>query len=65
MRTCIFPGTFDPITYGHLDVLQRATRLFDRVIIASPATPARARSSPPSAASSSSSPASSHSPMCP
>lgn len=33
MRTCIFPGTFDPITYGHLDVLQRATRLFDRVVI--------------------------------
>ena len=33
MRTCIFPGTFDPITYGHLDVLQRALRLFDRVII--------------------------------
>ncbi len=33
MRTCIFPGTFDPITYGHLDVLQRAIRLFDRVVI--------------------------------
>lgn len=33
MRTCIFPGTFDPITYGHLDVLQRATRLFDRIVI--------------------------------
>lgn len=33
MRTCIFPGTFDPITYGHLDVLQRATHLFDRVIV--------------------------------
>ena len=33
MRTCVFPGTFDPITYGHLDVLQRAIRLFDRVII--------------------------------
>ncbi len=33
MRTCIFPGTFDPITYGHLDVLRRATRLFDRVVV--------------------------------
>jgi pantetheine-phosphate adenylyltransferase len=33
MRTCIFPGTFDPITYGHLDVLQRAIRLFDHVVI--------------------------------
>ena len=33
MRTCIFPGTFDPITYGHLDVLARATRLFDHIIV--------------------------------
>ena len=34
MRHCIYPGTFDPITYGHLDVLERATRLFDRVTVA-------------------------------
>ena len=34
MRHCIYPGTFDPITYGHLDVLQRAARLFDRVTLA-------------------------------
>lgn len=34
MRTCIYPGTFDPITYGHLDILQRACRLFDKVIVA-------------------------------
>lgn len=34
MRLCIYPGTFDPITYGHLDVLKRAARLFDRVTIA-------------------------------
>jgi pantetheine-phosphate adenylyltransferase len=34
MRHCIYPGTFDPITYGHLDVLQRAARLFDTVTIA-------------------------------
>ncbi len=33
MRLCIYPGTFDPITYGHLDVLERATRLFDRVLV--------------------------------
>lgn len=34
MRHCIYPGTFDPITYGHLDVLSRASRLFDRVTMA-------------------------------
>jgi pantetheine-phosphate adenylyltransferase len=34
MRTVIYPGSFDPFTNGHLDVLQRATKLFDRVIVA-------------------------------
>ncbi len=34
MRHCIYPGTFDPITYGHIDVLSRAARLFDRVTLA-------------------------------
>ena len=34
MRTVIYPGSFDPLTNGHLDVLQRATKLFDRVVIA-------------------------------
>lgn len=34
MRTAIYPGTFDPFTNGHLDVVQRAARLFDRVIVA-------------------------------
>jgi pantetheine-phosphate adenylyltransferase len=34
MSLCIYPGTFDPITYGHLDVLDRATRLFDHVLVA-------------------------------
>ena len=34
MRHCIYPGTFDPITYGHLDVLARAARLFDKVTVA-------------------------------
>lgn len=34
MKHCIYPGTFDPITNGHLDVLERAARLFDRVTVA-------------------------------
>jgi pantetheine-phosphate adenylyltransferase len=34
MRHCIYPGTFDPITYGHLDVLSRAAKLFDKVTVA-------------------------------
>ena len=34
MRLCIYPGSFDPITNGHFDVLQRAARLFDRVTVA-------------------------------
>ncbi len=33
-RHCIYPGTFDPTTYGHLDVLARAARLFDQVTVA-------------------------------
>jgi pantetheine-phosphate adenylyltransferase len=34
MRTVIYPGSFDPLTNGHLDLIQRASRLFDRVIVA-------------------------------
>src|SRR5260370_20486367 len=34
MRTAIYPGSFDPLTNGHLDGMQRATKLFDRVIVA-------------------------------
>ena len=34
MRVAIYPGSFDPITNGHLDVISRACNLFDRVIIA-------------------------------
>lgn len=33
-RTVIYPGTFDPVTFGHLDVIERATKLFDQVIVA-------------------------------
>jgi len=34
MRTAIYPGSFDPLTNGHLDVVQRAAKLFDHVVIA-------------------------------
>ena len=34
MSIALYPGTFDPVTNGHLDVLSRACRLFDRVIVA-------------------------------
>ncbi|ANJ66532.1 pantetheine-phosphate adenylyltransferase [Halothiobacillus diazotrophicus] len=34
MRVAIYPGTFDPITLGHVDLARRATHLFDRVIVA-------------------------------
>ncbi len=33
MRTCLFPGTFDPITLGHTDIIDRALPLFDKVVI--------------------------------
>lgn len=34
MRTVVYPGTFDPITNGHIDLVERACRLFDHVILA-------------------------------
>ncbi len=34
MKTALFSGSFDPVTYGHLDVIRRAARLFDRVVVA-------------------------------
>ena len=33
MRICLFPGTFDPVTLGHIDIIDRALPLFDRLII--------------------------------
>lgn len=33
MQVAIYPGTFDPITYGHIDVVRRATSLFQKVIV--------------------------------
>jgi len=34
MNKAIYPGSFDPITYGHLDIIERSSRLFDYLIIA-------------------------------
>ena len=34
MKTAVYPGTFDPITYGHIDIIERALNVFDKVIIA-------------------------------
>ena len=34
MRRAIYPGTFDPITNGHLDLIKRALKLFDELVIA-------------------------------
>ena len=38
----MYPGTFDPITRGHEDVIRRCTRLFDRVVVAIAASPKKA-----------------------
>jgi pantetheine-phosphate adenylyltransferase len=32
-RICLFPGTFDPVTFGHLDIIERALPLFDKLVI--------------------------------
>jgi pantetheine-phosphate adenylyltransferase len=41
MRTAIYPGTFDPITNGHLDIINRAAKIFDRVTVAVTTNPGK------------------------
>ena len=41
MTTAVYPGTFDPVTNGHSDLVRRASRLFDRLIVAVAANPAK------------------------
>ena len=41
MVTAIYPGTFDPVTLGHVDIASRGSALFDRVIVAVYATPSK------------------------
>ena len=33
MTTAIYPGSFDPITLGHLNIIRRASRIFDKVVV--------------------------------
>ena len=33
-RIAVYPGTFDPVTYGHIDIIKRAARIYDKVIVA-------------------------------
>ena len=40
-RICVYPGSFDPVTTGHLDVIRRAASLFDEVIVAVMHNPAK------------------------
>lgn len=42
MNIAVYPGTFDPITNGHSDLVERATKLFDKVVIAIAASPKKA-----------------------
>ena len=34
MKTAVYPGTFDPITYGHIDVIRKSLTIFDKLIVA-------------------------------
>jgi pantetheine-phosphate adenylyltransferase len=44
MPTALIPGSFDPVTFGHLDVIERTARLFDRVLVVVVANPGKALS---------------------
>jgi pantetheine-phosphate adenylyltransferase len=44
VATALVPGSFDPVTYGHLDVIERVARFFDRVIVAVIRNPQKAAS---------------------
>ena len=34
MKVCIYPGSFDPITYGHIDIIERAAKIADKLVVA-------------------------------
>lgn len=41
MSICVYPGSFDPVTNGHVDIIQRAARMFDKVIVAVVVNPSK------------------------
>lgn len=41
MKTAVYPGTFDPITYGHTDIIERGAKIFDKLIVAVAVNPAK------------------------
>ncbi|MEZ8086755.1 MULTISPECIES: pantetheine-phosphate adenylyltransferase [unclassified Vibrio] len=41
MKKAIYPGTFDPVTNGHLDIIERASKLFDQVVVGVAASPSK------------------------
>ena len=47
MSTCVFPGSFDPVTVGHLDIIARASEVFDRVLVTVMINISKAGSFPP------------------
>ncbi len=42
MRKAVYPGSFDPVTYGHLDLIERGSKLFDELIVAVGTNPRKA-----------------------
>ena len=40
-KTAVYPGTFDPVTFGHIDLLERAARVFDRLVVAIAESPSK------------------------
>ena len=36
MKSAIYPGSFDPVTYGHIDIIRRAARMFDKITVCIP-----------------------------
>jgi len=50
-KIAVYPGSFDPITYGHLDIIERGLEVFDEIIIAVARNSGKRGSSPPKNAS--------------